>query len=187
MHSVKSENLYSQQNQDLLTSREISHAKTTEQLALVFPKSDKIGEEQSGTGHPCPSFLNMGKRQTPENLLSTRSQSFKMAIRAMAREHLKMKTQTSRSDVLTGRHQGTLPRSAFLGRVVDGQTQDQCSHFKSWFKSDTQTKYFLSSMENCDISGSKREQMLSLFLEKPCKKDTIFIPTLLTRKQAQRC
>lgn len=58
--------------------------------------------------------------------------------------------------------------------------------FISWFKSDTLTKYCLSSMENCDISGSKKEQMLSLFLEKPCKIDTIFIPILLTRKQAQR-
>lgn len=35
-------------------------------------------------------------------------------------------------------------------------------------------------MENCDIPGSKREQMLSLFLEKPCKIDTIFTLVLLT-------
>lgn len=66
-----------------------------------------------------PQFSKHGGKMDSRELVVNPKPECQMVIRVMAQEHLKTKKQTSRSDVLTRRHQGTLPRSAFLGRVVD--------------------------------------------------------------------
>ena len=67
-----------------------------------------------------PQFSKHGEKTDSRELVVNPKPEFQNGYQGNGSGTSEDEETNFKIDVLTGRHQGTLPRSAFLGRVVDG-------------------------------------------------------------------